>query len=239
MEPYSPFYEKCLKSLKKSPIFKGLKDDLLQSLLKEFNLITWKKNSCISYERNLKYFHIIVSGRVTISKINPKSGKSITLFLLTSGDVFDLITLLEGEEHDVLIQTLDDVEILETKVEKMREWMLKHPEINRNFYPYLGKMMSQLEELSGDLALVDTSVRLGKLILNYVNKKCKDKNGHYKVDLIHDLSHEKLSQMIGTVRNVLSRHLQKMKEENIIHFKRGYISIKDIEALKKKCEEFI
>lgn len=239
MESYSPFYEKCFKALKKSPLFCCLSDALLNDLLKNFTLITWKKNSLIPYGRNLKYFHIIISGRVRISKINPKNGKSIMLFLLHEGDAFDLISLLEGKEHDIVIEALDDIEILETKIENMRQWIMQHPEFNKNFFPYLGKMMSKLEELSSNLALVDTSVRLGKLILNYADEEQRDKNGHYKVDLIHDLSHEKLAQMIGTVRNVLSRHLQKLKDEDIIHFKRGYLSIKNIEALKKKCEDFI
>ncbi len=239
MESYSPFYDKSLKALKSNPLFYNLDDSLLSGLLKYFTLITWKKNTLIPYERNLKYFHIIISGRVKISKINPQNGKSIILFLLHDKDAFDLISLLEAKEHDVVIETLDDIEVLEISVEDMRKWMIEHPEFNKNFFPYLGKMMAKLEELSSDLALVDTSVRLGKLILNYANKDHKDKNGYYKVHLIYDLSHEKLAQMIGTVRNVLSRHLQKFKDENIVHFKRGHLSIKDLEALKKKCEDFI
>ncbi len=239
MDAYSPFYEKSLQTLKESPVFQNIDENIIKDILKDMNLITWKKGSEIPYERNIKYFHFILSGRVMVYKINPKNGKSVTIFLLKKGDMFDLISLLDGKEHEVLIQAIDNIEVLEIKIENMRKYLLKYPVLNKNFYPYLGEMMRRLEDLSTNLALTDTFVRLGKLILNYVDEKCKDKNGHYKVDLIHDLSHDKLAQMIGTVRNVLSRHLQTLKDENIIYFKRGHLSIKDLESLKKKCENFI
>ena len=61
--------------------------------------------------------------------------------------------------------------------------------------------MCSLAELAADLALHDTEVRLARLILRHVDND----DPHHSLRLIHDLSHESLGAMIGTVRVVVNR----------------------------------
>jgi len=86
---------------------------------------------------------------------------------------------------------------------------LNHPSFNRAFLPYLGKQIRSLEELAADLTLHDTITRLSRLILRHTDYG----NPLQKLKLINDLSHEELAHMIGSVRNVISRHMLKLKNE--------------------------
>ena len=70
--------------------------------------------------------------------------------------------------------------------------------------PYIGKRIKDLEELSSDLSLLTTYERLTKLILKDI-----DNSGQ----LLKELSHKEIGNLIGTVRQVVERHL---KENNII-----------------------
>ncbi len=128
---------------------------------------------------------------------------------------------------------LDDLEVIFTTVEQAKIWIDQHPEFNRTFLPYLGKQMHKLASETADLALYDTEVRLSRLILRNL---VVDTSPH-EVQLINDLSQETLASMIGSVRVVVARHLQKWKQEKIISGKRGNWSILDLQALLEKAKQ--
>ncbi|HHA18797.1 MAG TPA: helix-turn-helix domain-containing protein [Methylophaga sp.] len=53
------------------------------------------------------------------------------------------------------------------------------------------------------------------------------------VTLLHDLSNEVLAEMIGSVRQVVNRHLQLMKKEGILHYENHHLIIDDLEKLQQ------
>ncbi len=170
-----------------------------------------------------------------MSKINPDSGRELTIFLMSTGDVFDVICLLDEYEHDVNLISLDETETLYAPLTEVRSWIEKHPEFNRAFLPYLGKQIRSLEELAADLTLHDTVTRLSRLILRHTDYS----EPVQKLKLINDLSHEELAHMIGSVRAVISRHMLKLKNDGIIKSKRKYLEVKEIHALLEKAKKVV
>jgi len=208
MRADSPFYSNCFDVLHKSPLFADLVQETLQDMLISFHRETWRKNApAMSSSQTLEYFYLVIVGRLKISRINPDTGRKLTIFLLAPGDVFDVICLLDHREHDVIATALDDLEVLCAPLPEAREWIRKNPEFNRTLLPYLGKQIRSLEELASDLSLHDTATRLAKLILRHVDHE----NQQQELKLINDLSNEELAGMIGSVRVVVNRHLIKLK----------------------------
>lgn len=232
MRPESPFYEKSLNSLANSPVFRDLDRPTLENILAECSLKTWPKSAVIFPEHNQEWFHFIIKGRLEVSKINVDSGREVTIFMCNKGDVFDLLAILQNKKHDVLSTVLEDLECLVAPMPVAREWLIKYPELNKNFLPYVGKHLYELESMTSDLALYDTTARLVKLILRSTEKKSKS-NQHYPVKLIDNLSHEQIAKMIGSVRVVVNRSIQKLKQEGIVSTKRNAIIIEDLEKLKE------
>lgn len=232
MRPDSPFFQHGMEGLRKSPLFAGLQDDTLEKMLLLFTRRTWTSGSRLSREQNVLRFHIILSGRVKVVRSHPDTGRSITLWLFGPGDGFDIITLLDNEVHEVVPVALDDIEILTTPLDTMRQWIIDHPDFNRCFLPYMGKLMRQMEDLSSSLALHDTITRLSGLILHFVElDRLADIDDTYPVALINDLSHDSLASMVGSVRTVVNRHLQHLKKEGIVEFHRGFLAVKNLEKL--------
>ena len=83
-----------------------------------------------------------------------------------------------------------------------------------------------MEELALDLSFYDTTSRLLKLISKNINPKNLN-----KLKLLYDLPHEEIASLIGTVRKVLNRHIQKLKNDGIIDVKHKNIEIKDTQKL--------
>ncbi len=236
MEEADPIYKESVEVLKNSELFGKLEDETIQSIISECSSVILKKTDTIDSEIGIKYLHIIISGRLKVTQVDPQTGRSIALFLLSSGDIFDVFSLLDGKEHIVFPIAMDTIKALRIPLARAREWMCEHPEFNKGFLPYLGKMMRECESFSQEVVFHDTATRLANLILKHVEPEEKPNNSHHILKLINSLSHESLAEMIGSVRSVVSSQMHKLKEEEIIISKRGHLAVKNLEKLIKKCD---
>ncbi len=233
MQHDSPHFTRCLEILGQSPLFASLDDALLKDMLEIFRYETRNRSDTAISPRNAsERLYLVISGRAKVSVYNPDSGREHILFLIGPGDGFDLISLLDGEWHNAVATALDDMEVLVTTVNQAKEWINQHPDFNRAFLPYLGKQMHGLAEQVTDLSLYDTEARLARLILRHLAPG----NLPNDIHLINDLSQETLASMIGSVRVVVTRHLQKWKQKKIISDKRGDWTVLDLQALLDKAE---
>jgi len=232
MKQDSLHYARCLEILSQSPLFSSIDDTLIKDMLRIFHYKTRVQGeTAISQQQASDRLYIIINGRAKVSVYNPDNGREHILFLIGPGDGFDLISLLDGEWHDATATALDDMELLYTTVQQAREWLNQHPDFNRTFLPYLGQQMHKLADQVVDLSLFDTEARLARLILrNMVPDKMVQ-----EVTLINDLSQETLAAMIGSVRVVVTRHLSKWRQNNVISGRRGSWSVLDLQALLEKA----
>lgn len=219
-------YGYCLIKLRKNPLFKNLDDATLASLMECLALKKWKKNTEFFYGDQTYYkFFIILSGRLKMYQVDIENGRQFTVFLLNENEVFDVISLLDGLKHPMNFETLDDVEVLYCPIEIMREWIENHPKINKTLLPYLGKCMRMLEVSLTDNVLSDIPTRLAKLILSNVNQST------HQLQLINDLSHDEIANMIGSTRAVVNRQIQVFKKAGMLDIHRKSISVVDFKLL--------
>lgn len=226
-------YSYYFNSLQQSPFFCELEENVLHEILEMFHSKTYLRDHFpFTSESTLHNFYIIISGRVEVSKINFSTDREYTITILGPGDIFDIICLLDKKEHDVIVTALDDLEILVAPIETAREWLYKHPDFNKTLFPYLGQQLRYFEESATDLVLYDTWTRLVKLILRNTVRQTG------KISLINNLSHEQLANMIGSVRNVVNRHIQDLKNSELLSVKRKSLEVINyqrlLEELRKK-----
>ncbi len=226
--------------LRQSPVFSNLDDKVLKEMLKAFKPEIWGKGVRGLSSNTSKRFHVVISGRLELQRSHPDTGRTVTLWLLGPGDVFDVVTLLDGKPHDVTPMAIDEVEILYTSMANARRWLDIYPEFNKNFLPYVGEQFRRMENLATDFALHDTMTRLARLILRHVGPEHPiAKKNPPPLRLINDLSHEAIARLVGSVRVVVTRHLQYWKKLGVIDYQRGKLEIKDLEALADWCKDLL
>jgi len=238
----SPFYQECFRALQQSPLCRGLSRAILEDMMKMFTRRIWGKGVQFSEKQRSEYFHIILRGRIELARINQKTGRVITLWLIGPGDGYDILTLLDGRRHEVLSIVVDEVETLTAPMDVVRAWIADHPEFNRCFLPYVADRMRHLEDLSTDLALHDTLTRLARMILHHVDQKgipSVHVHNRYPVRLISDFSHESLACMVGSVRTVVNRHLQQLKKDGTVDFHRGHLAVINLEKLAALAGQYL
>lgn len=230
-------YKMIFDTLKETDLFKDIDDKVLKHIIETYPVQKWSKNEPIDSTVSLKHCYILIKGSMKITKIDPKTGRSITLFILQKGDLYDFFTLLDGKEHISFPVILENTMALKVPIEDMRILIESNYEFNISFLPYLGSKMRDLEEFGESLVFDDTATRLSKLILKHTLPN-KDEN-HHPVKLINKLSHESIAEMIGSVRSVITTQMNKLKKEDIIVSKRGYLAVKELEKLIEKCDIFL
>lgn len=231
--------QKAFDTLRDLSLFRLLEAETLHAMLMECTPVTWNKADTIDYRIGTQYSYIITSGRVKVTQVDPNTGRSIALFLLKEGDIYDLFSLLDDKEHIAFPIALDPITALRIPVKTMRAWMYEYPKFNEMFLPYLGEKMRELESFSESIIFHDTITRIANLILKHVlPKEVLQEDEYYPVRLINNLSHESISELIGSVRSVVSTQMHKLKEEEIIINKRGHLAVKNLEKLIKKSDLF-
>jgi len=231
-----PLYNTYRHRLSQARLFRGLSLELLDDMLSHFRFESWNKGSQHDSKIALQRFYVILEGRMELIQMHPQTGKQMTLLLLEEGDVYDILTLLDGQEHEIVPVALDNLKLLSAPIDEVRIWIKQHPEFNKNYMPYLGNCIRHREALVVDIALYETQTRLARLILRYASLgSIPDDVSDLGIDvtLLHDLSNEVLAEMIGSVRQVVNRHLQLMKKEGILHYENHHLIIDDLEKLQQ------
>jgi len=240
MRDFFPLYYTYRNRLAQSELFCGLPEAVLDEMLSHYRFESWNKGAQHDSRIALQRFYVILEGRMELSQVNPLTGKQMTLLILKEGDVYDVLSLLDGREHKIIPVALDDLKLLSAPLDQVRDWIKQHTEFNKNFMPYLGKRIRSREALATDLGLYDTETRLARLVLRYATLNGVPDNSvgqGIDVNLLHDLSNEALAQMIGSARQVVNRHLQSMKKEGVLHFENHHLIVDNLEKLSQHAAE--
>ncbi len=225
--------------VRQSRFFSSLPTSLLQEMAQKFRMEEWPKGVVIDPDRLMERFHILLDGQLEIRRSNPDTGREITLDLLYPGDSFDVVVLLDGQPHDVIVSPLSPLRLISVPMETMRQWIWTYPELNRQFLPYLARKMRDQENLTASVVLYDISTRLSRIILKHIARiraYSGNKQDEHKTHLVNGFSDEVLARMVGSVRQVVNKHLQYWKSRGVIDKKRNQLMINDLEALKREAE---
>ena len=205
MNPENPDFIRYRQALQSSPFFEDSSIASIDKLLGLMVAENWNVKSFKSSFEVSAIFHFIVSGRIKVFKSNPDSGREHTVFVLSEGDVFDVLSLLDTKPHNVYWEALDASEILKISMNQMRDWINEYPVVHKAILYYLGNRMRQLMDVATDVTLHSTLVRLSSLLLKNINGETR------KLELINNLPNEEIAGLIGTTGAVVRRHIQELK----------------------------
>lgn len=201
--------------------------DMIQST----NRIIINKGDTIDNSDLMKYFYVVVSGKVRNYQLNLHNAKEQTIAILRNGDMFDIMIVLDNQEHDVIYEALERSELMRFGIDDIRELLTVNQSFREVFFRYVSQYMRSLEELATDMSLYSTSQRLIKLLLQN-----SDPNNRSKYNILKGLSNTQIANLIGTVRHVVERHLKALKDDGIIESKNKNLKINNIQKLLDKID---
>lgn len=98
MSPENNHFLRCLEALKDSFLFKDLEVAVLHKMLTSMTRSQWDTGTFKTGKDVKSILHFIISGKLKEYQINPNSGREHTIFILSQGDVFDMLRLIAKNE---------------------------------------------------------------------------------------------------------------------------------------------
>ena len=167
----------------------------------------------------LVYF--IETGQIKLLLLSPE-GKECLLAIHGSGDVFGELCLAGlGARHEAAVA------MKETKLKQIpcAQFFarLSRDALSEGFVRYLAVRIADQQQLIANLVTVDSEQRLGQTLLQLARTMGKKDPRSIRIEL--RITHEELSEMVGTTRPRISFFMQRFRNLGLIETNRDHFLI--------------
>ena len=159
---------------------------------------------------NLVYF--IESGQIKLLMIS-SDGRECLLAVHTAGDIFGELCLSELGPRLETATAMEESQLKQIPSSKFFA-RLNSDALFEGFIRYLSVRIADQQQVIADLVTVDSEQRLGKTLLRLA--RTMGKKDPRSIRLEPKISHEELSEMVGTTRPRISVFMQRFKNLGLI-----------------------
>lgn len=171
--------------------------------------------------------YFIESGQIKLLMLSPE-GQECLLAILSAGDIFGELCLSGlGSRPDTA--TAMEETILKKIPSNMFLARLRRDSLLEGFVRYLGVRIADQQQVIANLVTVDSEQRLGKTLLQLARTLGKQDQQKTRIEL--KISHEELSEMVGTTRPRISMFMQRFRNLGLIETNRDRFLVINEEKL--------
>jgi len=167
--------------------------------------------------------YVLCHGTAKLS-ISSGSGKTLITRMVQAGETLGLSSVLSGNAYKSTAETVMPSQVKFVKRDDFLRFVNEHRDVQFNIARQL------IEECESDanqiraLGLTNSAAeRLAQLLLNWCNETGKPSASGMRIAV--PMTHEDISQMIGTSRETVTRLLKSFREKKIITTRRASMSI--------------
>jgi len=229
-------YKKWLKIILKSPLFQGIEEDQLNTILQciKPRIVDYNKDEFIALAGDdFKEIGLVLSGEAMIVKENAV-GNRIIISMVKPGELFGEMAAFSGKSKwpsSVIAQKFCTVLFISPKaiVSQCEKLCNSHQLLIMNMLNIISNKALILNRKVEYLSI--RSIR-GKII-HYLLEQYKKKG---KNIFTLPLNRSELADFLNVPRPSLSREMCRMRDEGLIDFHRSSIKINNVENLKTLAE---
>lgn len=217
---------------KNQSISKALKEVLLE--LGESKKIE-KGTMLFSEGERVKELFIVKSGLIKVGKFS-KEGREIALRLCSEGDFVGEISLYSNLSYLLHAEVIEDSELLVIEKKQLENELLKESSLAIELIQHMNDMSRRDQMRIYDLISHGKRGALYSTLIRLSNSYGKIKEEGILIDL--PLTNQEIANFCGKARESVNRSLSELRKNGIITIDKGYITIKNIDFLRKEinCE---
>jgi CRP-like cAMP-binding protein len=175
--------------------------------------------------------HLIQTGRVKVV-LDAESGDEAVVAILSPGDCFGELALIDGEPRSATIEALESLETICITRRDFMDFLRTHPQAMERLLMVLAGMIRQLDEDLADLIFLDLEGRLVKKLLELAEEHGREVDGAIEIEL--PMTQEDLAAMIGATRASVNKLLGAYEQRGAIRRQGRRIAICDRERLRRR-----
>ena len=200
--------------LRSVSIFSDLSDVELASISKKMTPYSYSKGEFIVMEEmEGQQCYFITHGSVKITR-SSKEGREVILAILTAGEFFGEMSLLDGETRSANVLTLEETKVLALNRNDFMGTLEEYPRVSIQLLKELTIRLRKSDLQIASLTLSDAEKRIGLCILRLAGEQGTIRQGHVKIKKFpfqHDIAN-----MAGTSRETVSRTLVLFEQNGLI-----------------------
>jgi CRP-like cAMP-binding protein len=167
---------------------------------------------------------VVVAGRTRAIR-HGADGREQVIHEDTPASTFPEVAVFDDGPYPSSVTAVEDSELLFFPKEVVRSFCLRHPEVALSALKVLSRRLRKATGMVETLSLLDVSQRLAQ----YLVQECPVRNG--VLELRHN--NQEIADLIGTVREVVSRAFNKLHRLGLIRKRGRVVEILDSEALNE------
>lgn len=216
--------------LKYIPIFSELSETDLERISKVAMRQTYKKDNMLLIEEEVgSTMFIILNGRVKISRISD-DGREVILSILSEGDFFGEMSILDGQTRSANVVTLEDSEILVIRREDFLQMLHDFPQIAINLLKELAHRLRRSDSQIKSLSLQNATGKVASTLLRIADDSGKIHMGQVEIPRLPP--QQDLANMAGTSRETISRVIKSLSEKGYLKKIGSKLIIYDYESFR-------
>lgn len=189
-----------------------------QILLKNFinlgDIEQYNKNTLVEFEyKKLDYIYLIIEGLI-LQYFLDMEGKERTILILSTGDIFGEITMIQGDHDRVITKTHSNVKLCKISKSNFYNYLEKNPNIYNSLLLMISTKFRTLMYQIHDNAFFHIKDRL----LNLLKRLDEQEKAIDKIfpNSQFNFTHEDYANMINSTRSTITRNLKILEEESKI-----------------------
>jgi CRP/FNR family cyclic AMP-dependent transcriptional regulator len=223
-------HEQLLRSI---PLFAGLSAEQVGSIATVTEVREYaSRKVVVGQGEPADALFAIVRGTLKVSSCGP-DGKDTVLGIMSAGEVFGEVSLLDGGARSASCTTIDPSELLVIRREQFLELLHGSPSIAVELLTVLAGRLRRLSQRSEDAAFLDVPSRLARSLLDlarrFGERQRAPSSGIY---IALKLSQQELGDLVGATRESVNKHLSDWTRQGIVNLRDGRIIISDEEKVR-------
>lgn len=202
--------------LKKVSLFDNLNDEQLEHILRIAHRRSLAAGTVLFREKEPgNTFYVILSGSIKIFT-RSSTGAEKVLTMITAGESFGELSLLDGRPRSASAQTLEATSVLELSSGAFMSLLQTHFDITRGILSELCRRLRQTNEQVNDLTFLDGRTRVLKNLIMIANRNGKREG--QTISMHMTLNYDELAQLAGVSKAVLSDVLRELEDRGVLEF---------------------
>lgn len=154
-----------------------------------------------------------------------EEGREVTLFRVPAGEVcvLSVSCLMDAITFDVTIEATEDTEIAVIPTTVMNRIINGNPRVELYLYKTAAEKFSEVMWTMQQILFLKIDQRVAQFLWD----ESVQKNSNTL-----SITHDEIARYIGSAREVITKVLKYLSEENVVELKRGIVQILDKEKLR-------
>jgi len=218
-------------SLRSNPLFETLEEDVLESMNDLVDPITLDKGEVLFEEgQSGEDFYTINDGLLKISIEDPQSGREKILALPGPDEIVGEMAVFGNQERSGKAIAIHDTRLFRITRDNFLELLQEYPQIGLNLIQILSKRLFMSDEEIETVTFQTIPGRLAAQLLKMGNQF--GESTEEGLDIQIKLTHQQVSDLVGTNRETITRYLNKFENNGSIKIENKQITILDPESLE-------